>query len=63
MDNTFNITSAKWHKDPLTGETDTVVIAVIDGVEHWIPSDPDNIHYADVLKQVADGKLTIADAD
>ena len=28
-----------------------------------VPKDPANRHYAEILKQVADGTLTIADAD
>ena len=39
------------------------VIADIDEVETSVPLDPDNMHYAEILKQVADGDLTIADAD
>jgi len=37
--------------------------ATIDGVEWSVPLDPANRHYAEILKQVADGTLTIADAD
>ena len=35
----------------------------IDGVAMSIPLDPDNRHYAEILKQVADGTLTIKDAE
>ena len=35
----------------------------IDGVESWVPMDQDNRHYAEILRQVAAGELTIADAD
>ena len=37
--------------------------ATIDGVEMSVPKNPNNRHYAEILKQVADGTLTIADAD
>ena len=37
--------------------------ATIDGVNMEIPLDPDNRHYAEILKQVKEGKLTIKDAD
>ena len=37
--------------------------AVIDGQTMGVPLDTENIHYAEILKQVADGELTIADAD
>ena len=39
------------------------VKATIDGVNMEIPLDPANRHYAEILKQVADGTLTIADAE
>jgi len=39
------------------------ILAVIDGIEWSIPLDPDNSHYAEILKQVEEGKLTIKDAD
>jgi len=34
-----------------------------DGVLVCVPLDPDNQHYAEILRQVAAGELTIADAD
>tara|TARA_R100000455_G_C6178543_1_gene57258 strand:- start:15 stop:200 length:186 start_codon:yes stop_codon:yes gene_type:complete len=42
---------------------DRVVLANIDGQELYVPTDPANRHYAEILKQVAAGDLTIADAD
>lgn len=39
------------------------VMATIDGQVMHIPLDPANRHYAEILKQVADGTLTIAEAD
>jgi hypothetical protein len=39
------------------------VNATKDGVIYGIPLDPANRHYAEILRQVADGTLTIADAD
>ena len=41
----------------------SVVVATIDGVYSSVPLDPANRHYAEILKQVAEGTLTIADAD
>ena len=41
----------------------SVVVATIDGVYSSVPLDPANRHYAEILKQVADGTLTIADAE
>ncbi len=37
--------------------------ATIDDVNMEIPLDPSNRHYAEILKQVAEGKLTIKDAE
>ena len=41
--------------------------AGIQGNNRWtsmsVPLDSSNSHYAEILKQVADGTLTIADAD
>ena len=37
--------------------------ATIDGVNMEIPLDPNNRHYAEILKQVNAGTLTIKDAD
>ena len=40
-----------------------MVKATIDGVVMWVPKDPNNRHYAEILKQVKEGTLTIKDAD
>lgn len=37
--------------------------ATIDGREMFIPLDPDNTDYAEILAQVKEGTLTIKDAD
>ena len=37
--------------------------ATIDGVEMSVPLDPANRHYAEILRQVKEGTLTIKDAD
>ena len=39
------------------------IVATIDGVEVFVPLDPDNSHYAEILRQVKEGTLTIKDAD
>ena len=41
----------------------TSINVTIDGKVVSVPLDPDNRHYAEILKQVADGDITIADAD
>ena len=55
------ITNAKYFQD--IEKNNVSVNATIDGVEWSVPLDPANVHYAEILKQVADGDLTIADAD
>jgi len=55
------ITNAKYLKDD-TDENVTVRIT-LNGSLTDIPMDPDNRHYAEILKQVAAGTLTIAAAD
>jgi len=37
--------------------------ATIDGVEMSVPLDSANRHYAEIMRQVAAGTLTIAEAD
>jgi hypothetical protein len=44
-------------------ETETQIIVTIDGVGLIVPNDPDNRHYAEIMRQMADGTITIADAD
>jgi hypothetical protein len=39
------------------------IIATIDGTEMSVPLDPDNRHYAEIMRQVDAGTLTIAEAD
>lgn len=39
------------------------ISAEINGVTQFVPLDEDNTDYKEILKQVDDGTLTIADAD
>ena len=55
------ITSAQYMSHP-EGKKETIN-ATIDGVVVFVPLDPDNRHYAEILKQVEEGTLTIKDAD
>jgi hypothetical protein len=57
----MNITSAQYNKQ-ING-SDKIIIAEIDGQKMFVPINPDNRHYAEILKQVADGILTIKDAE
>lgn len=54
--------SAKWDYDK-NSKKNVNVIVVMDGVEKTVPMDEDNMHYAEILKQVKEGTLTIEDAD
>ena len=56
----MNIISAKYVID--NGVNDHIDI-VIDETTYSVPCDPDNRHYAEIMRQVAAGDLTIADAD
>ena len=59
------IKNAKYIKAPLNNpdKKNTGVKATIDGVESWVPMDEANTDYAEIMRQVAAGTLTIADAD
>ena len=41
----------------------TVITATIDGIEIQVPTDPANRHYAEIMRQVEAGTLTIAEAE
>ena len=57
----MNITSAQYIQDE---ESQNIGVKVtLDGVSMGVPLDPANTHYAEILKQVAAGTLTIAEAD
>ena len=59
------IENAKYIKAPLDNpdNKNTAVKATINGVESFVPMDEDNTDYVEILRQVAAGILTIADAD
>jgi hypothetical protein len=61
MENNMNITTAQYTAD-MDGNNSSVK-ATIDGQEMSVPLDPANRHYAEILKQVEAGTLTIADAE
>jgi len=57
----MNITSAIYKAD-IEGQV-TVINATIDGTTMSVPLDPANRHYAEIMRQVEAGELTIQDAD
>ena len=58
----MNITSAQYLQDSNTN-TNCAVRIVSDGKTLSVPLDPENRHYAEILRQVEAGTLTIQDAD
>ena len=56
------ITNAKYTTS-LGSDDNAGIQATIDGVVMSVPMDTANRHYAEILKQVADGDITIAEAD
>lgn len=58
--NNMTITSAQYiAKDSIN----VLVRATIDGQELFVPLDPANRHYAEIMRQVEAGTLTIQEAD
>ena len=57
----MNIKNAQYQND-LNGNK-SCIKADVENVTMFVPLDSDNRHYAEILKQVAEGKLTIEDAD
>jgi hypothetical protein len=58
-DNQMNITSATFVETMLPDEEPSVIKVVIDGVERFVPMDPLNRHYKEILRQTKSGKLVI----
>jgi len=57
----MNIVNAKYFKDSL--DNIDGIKATIDGQELSIPLDSANRHYAEIMRQVEAGELTIADVE
>ena len=57
----MDITNAQYATDD--DGNNVCIIATIDGLNMALPLSPDNRHYAEILRQVESGDLTIADAD
>ena len=60
MDN-MNITSAQYTTD-MDGNNSSIQ-ATINGTEVFVPLDPANRHYAEIMRQVEAGTLVVAEAD
>ena len=60
----MNIENAKYQADTIDDEViNFAVKATIDGIIVFVPLEPSNSDYAEILRQVESGDLTIADAD
>ena len=53
----MNITSAQYSEGNIS------IIATIEGKQYAVPCVVGNVEYDEIMRQVADGDLTIADAD
>jgi len=60
MNSSMTISSAQYIA---SDENNTAVKAIIDGQTVSVPLDPANRHYAEILRQVEAGTITIAAAD
>ena len=56
--NEMSIASAKY-----TDSEKHTIVAVIQDETMYVPLNPSNRHYAEIMRQVDAGELTIADAD
>lgn len=58
----MNITSAQYTISMASNVPDSIT-AVIDGVTMFVPLDPANRHYAEIMRQVEAGDLVIQEAE
>ena len=59
--NEMAITNVQYYNDKDGNQSG--IKATIDGTEMFVPLDPANRHYAEIMRQVEAGELTIQDAD
>ena len=62
MHSPMTITNAKYNTGSLTNENCSIN-CVANGQTVSVPLDPDNTYYAEILRQVDAGTITIEDAD
>ena len=58
----MEITNAQY-VNGFMGEANAAIRATIDGQETFVPIDPANRHYAEIMRQVEAGELTIQEAE
>lgn len=54
-------TNAQYYKNPMTNQVSGIRVD-INGVASFVPIDPDNTDYANILHLVSENKLTIESA-
>ena len=59
----MNFKEVKYYKSTAPDSQELIKGTLLDDTVLYIPKDPDNRHYAEILKQVKEGTLTIKDAD
>ena len=57
----MDVTSAKYHND-IDGNQ-IGIYATVNGVQMFVPLNPNNTHYAEIMRQLDAGDLTIQEAD
>ena len=63
MNTEMIIENAKYYTVSLYPDENAGIKATLNGEDVDIPLDPANRHYAEIMRQVEAGELTIADAD
>ena len=58
----MTITLVQYMSDPISGANSSIR-ATIDGQEMFVPLDPSNRHYSEILRQVEVGTLVIQEAE
>ena len=58
----INITDAHYLTSDITNEN-SMILCIIEGQKSAVPLDPANRHYAEILRQVEAGTLTIQEAE
>lgn len=59
----MKLENAKYFKEEKLPDDPAEILVEIDGVLSWVPQVEGNNHYDEIMKRVAAGTLTIADAD
>jgi hypothetical protein len=59
----MEIQSVQYHKSPTLQEITSIKVTKTDGTVSYVPTSIGNADYDEIMRQVAAGTLTIADAD